>query len=78
VLDIELGTASGLDLLPELRGDAGRAIPVIIFSAHGANLAGDPRVYASFGKSRAALESLITTVHDCLTPQFSQAPQEVL
>ena len=37
VLDIALGSDSGLDLLPELRDSDDNAIPVIIFSAQGAN-----------------------------------------
>jgi PAS domain S-box-containing protein len=76
VLDVDLGRASGLDLLPELRGEAGRAIPVIIFSADGATSADEERVHASLIKSRAALESLVTTVHERLTPRHSHAPQE--
>ena len=77
VLDIELGPVSGLDLLPELRGNKGRAIPVIIFSAHGANLVSDPQVQASLSKSRAALDSLVTTVHDRLTPRSLTASKEI-
>ena len=77
VLDIELGPASGLELLPELRGNAGHALPVIVFSAQGANLATDPQVQASLGKSRAALDRLVTTVHNRLTPGASPAPKEI-
>jgi len=77
VLDIELGPVSGLDLLPELRGNKGRAIPVINFSAHGANLVSDPHVQASLSKSRAALDSLVTTVHDRLTPRSLPASKEI-
>ena len=76
VLDIELGPVSGLDLSSELRGEAGRAIPVIIFFGHGANLAGDPQVHARFSKSQAALDGLVTTVRDRLT-RHSLAPQEI-
>jgi DNA-binding response OmpR family regulator len=68
VLDVELGPVSGLDLLPDLRSRKGRPIPVIIFSDHGANLVNDPHVQASLGKSRAALDSLVSTVHDRLMP----------
>jgi DNA-binding response OmpR family regulator len=77
VLDIELGPVSGLELLPELRGDRGRAIPVIIFSAHGANLVSDPQFQASLSKSRAALDSLVTTVHGRLTPRSSPVSKEI-
>jgi PAS domain S-box-containing protein len=78
VLDIELGPVSGLDLLPELRSGTGRAIPVIIFSANGANLVRDPQVQASLAKSRDALDSLVTTVHDRLTPHSSPASKEIV
>ncbi len=78
VLDIELGPVSGLDLLPDLRGSEGRAIPVIIFSAHGADLATDPQIQASLSKSRAALDSLVATVHDRLMPPSSHAPKEIV
>ncbi|HEY6254399.1 MAG TPA: PAS domain S-box protein [Xanthobacteraceae bacterium] len=78
VLDIELGGVSGLDLLPDLRGSRGRSIPVIIFSAHGTNPVRDPQVQASLGKSQAALDSLVATVHDRLTPRSSLASQEVV
>jgi PAS domain S-box-containing protein len=74
VLDIELGPVSGLDLLPDLRSRKGRAIPVIIFSALGASLVSDPQVQASLGKSRAALDSLVTAVHDRLMPGSAHAP----
>jgi PAS domain S-box-containing protein len=77
VLDIELGPVSGLDLLPDLRSHKGRAIPVIIFSDHGANRVNDPQVQASLGKSRAALDRLVSTVHDRLMLRTSIAPQEI-
>ena len=75
MLDIELGPVSGLDLLPELRGSKGRAIPVIIFRAW-RDTGWRREVQASLSKSRAALDSLVTTVHDRLTPRASPAPKE--
>jgi DNA-binding response OmpR family regulator len=78
VLDIALGQASGLDLLPDLRNDSGRAIPVIIFSAQSANPAHDPRVQSSLGKSQTALDNLVATVHDRLTPGPSYAAKEIV
>ena len=78
VLDIELGPVSGLDLLPELRNREGRPLPVIIFSAQGANLATDPRVQESLNKSRAALDRLVATVQNRLTPRSSPAPKEIV
>jgi DNA-binding response OmpR family regulator len=77
VLDIEIGPVSGLDLLPELRGDKGRAIPVIIFSAHSGSRVSDPQIQASLDKSTTALQSLVATVHDRLMPHASHAPKEV-
>jgi PAS domain S-box-containing protein len=77
VLDLELGPVSGLELLPELRGSTGQALPVIIFSAQGASLATDPGVQASLSQSRAALDRLVTTVHNRLTSRASPAPKEV-
>jgi PAS domain S-box-containing protein len=76
VLDIELGPVSGLDLLPDLRSRRGRAIPVIIFSAHRASAISDPQVQASLGKSPAALDSLVMTVHDRLMPRSAPALPE--
>ena len=77
VLDIELGPVSGLELLPELRGSGGKAIPVIIFSAQGANLATDPQVQASLSKSRAALDRLVVTVNNRLPSRASTASKEI-
>jgi PAS domain S-box-containing protein len=79
VLNIELGPVSGLELLPELRGSGGQAIPVIIFSARGANLATDPQVQANLSRSRAALDRLVTTVHSRLprTSTASTASKEI-
>jgi PAS domain S-box-containing protein len=78
VLDIALGAESGLDLLPDLRSSKGRAIPVIIFSAHGANQnpVSDPQVQANLKKSRTALDNLIATVHDRLTLRSADEVKE--
>jgi PAS domain S-box-containing protein len=77
VLDMSLGEASGLDLLPELRDRAGDAIPVIIFSAHEANSACDAQVQVALNKSHASLDSLLSTVRDRLALRPSRAFQEV-
>ena len=77
VLDIAVGHTSGLDLLPDLRNSTGRAIPVIIFSAHGADRPQQPQVQASLDKPQAALDSLIATVHDRLAPRPGRAAKEV-
>jgi DNA-binding response OmpR family regulator len=77
VLDIELGPVSGLELLPELRGSEGRPLPVVIFSAQGANLATDPQVQANLSKSRAALDRLVATVQNRLSSSPAPASKEV-
>jgi DNA-binding response OmpR family regulator len=66
VLDIALGEESGLDLLPDLRGSLGHAIPVIIFSTHGADTACDDQVHAALSKMNSSLESLGKAVRDRL------------
>jgi PAS domain S-box-containing protein len=66
VLDISLGEDSGLDLLPDLRGRFGHAIPVIIFSTHGASLPCDEQVHVALSKMNSSLESLGAAVRDRL------------
>ena len=66
VLDISLGTGSGLDLLPDLRDRLGNVIPVIIFSAHSAGLACDEPVQVALSKSHASIGSLVAAVSDRL------------
>jgi DNA-binding response OmpR family regulator len=78
VLDIELGPVSGLELLPELRGSEGRPLPVVIFSAQGANLTTDPQVQANRSKSRAALDRLVATVHNRLSSSVAPVPKEIV
>ena len=62
VLDVSLGTESGLDLLPSLRNSVGEAIPVIIFSANVACLACDGQIRVTLAKSDNSLEVLAETV----------------
>jgi DNA-binding NtrC family response regulator len=66
VLDITLGEASGLDLLPDLRNRSGAAIPVVIFSGHSAEIAAIPQVEARLTKIAASLDDLVVAVHDRL------------
>jgi PAS domain S-box-containing protein len=67
VLDILLGTDSGMDLLPDLRDSLGNAIPVVVFSAHGAAFPCDEQIEGAFSKSSSSLDSLVATVRDRLT-----------
>jgi PAS domain S-box-containing protein len=66
VLDIALGEDSGLDLLPDLRGSFGAAMPVIVFSTHGADVVCDEQVHAALSKTNSSLEGLGTAVRDRL------------
>ena len=77
ILDISLGSASGLDLLPELRRK-GKPIPVIVFSAHSAELKSDAQVEANLVKSSASLEDLLVTVHDRLMLNSKHAAKEAV
>ncbi len=78
VLDIALGAESGLDLLPDLRDRQGNAIPVIIFSAHGAAPARDEQVQVAFDKANGGLQNLVATVRDRLTRPPAHACKEVV
>lgn len=66
VLDIALGTGSGLDLLSDLRDGRGNVIPVVIFSARGGDSACDEQVQAALAKSETSLERLAATIRDHL------------
>jgi PAS domain S-box-containing protein len=74
ILDISLGSVSGLDLLPDLRSCKGAPIPVIVFSAH-AEIDGDCPVEAHLDKSSAAsLKDLLLAVHDRLMLRSARPP----
>ena len=76
IIDVCLGTASGLDLLPSLRGRDGAPIPVIVFSAHPADLAANPQVEANLDKARTSLKQLMDAVHDRLALRRPRAVKE--
>ncbi|MEI9925042.1 MAG: ATP-binding protein [Bradyrhizobium sp.] len=67
ILDVSLGTESGLDLLPSLRDRTGNAIPVIVFSANAEGLAQDARIQSTLAKSSGtSLEMLAAIVRSRL------------
>jgi signal transduction histidine kinase len=66
VLDLSLGAASGLGLLPDLRDSHGNMIPAIIFAAHCAGVECDQQIQATLAKSQTSIESLVATIHDRL------------
>jgi len=62
VLDISVGSESGLDLLPNLRDSLGNVIPVIVFSVRGAGSACDAQVQVALSKSQASLDGLAEAI----------------
>jgi PAS domain S-box-containing protein len=66
VLDIALGTDSGMDLLPDLRDSLGNILPVIIFATNGAGVLCDEQVQVALSKSNASFEHLREKVRDRL------------
>jgi PAS domain S-box-containing protein len=77
VIDVVVGSVSGLELLPELRSRSGVPIPVIIFSAHAPNLAPDPQVETRLDKSRASLDDLVAAIQDRLMLKSLHGREEV-
>jgi PAS domain S-box-containing protein len=77
VLDIALGTESGLDLLPELRDSWGNVIPVIIFSVRGTSSACDEQVQVALSKSQASLEGLAATIRARVADARAHRSKEV-
>jgi DNA-binding response OmpR family regulator len=76
VLDVALAADSGLDLLPELRDSEGDAIPVVVFSAQGANRLCATRVQQALTKSRASIDHLISILSKGLNRQTSALPDK--
>lgn len=77
VLDIALGSDSGLDLLPDLHDIDDKAIPVVILSIHSERVACDAQVQAVLRKSPASIDGLFATVHDQLALRPSSVFKEV-
>ena len=78
VLDVALAKGADSDLLPELRDSKGNVIPVVVFSANGANLASDTQVPAALVKSHTSLDSLMATVRDRLASRTTNVFREVV
>jgi PAS domain S-box-containing protein len=76
LIDLALDGRSGLDLLPGLHDSAGEAIPVIIYSAEGANPACAARVHTALTKSRASIDSLIAMLRKRVAVPSPRAPAE--
>jgi signal transduction histidine kinase len=78
VLDVALAKGAGPDLLPELRDSKGKVIPVVVFSASGADLASDSQVQAALAKSHTSIDSLVATVRDRLASRQTSASKETV
>jgi signal transduction histidine kinase len=78
VLDVALAKVVGPDLLPELRDSRGNVIPVVLFSAKGANLASDVRAQATPAKSHSSIDSLVATVRDRLASRAASVSTEIV
>jgi DNA-binding response OmpR family regulator len=78
VLDVALAKGASPDLLPELRDSKGNVIPVVVFSANGANLASDSQVQAVLAKSHTSIDSLVATVRDRLASRRTTLFKEVV
>jgi DNA-binding response OmpR family regulator/nitrogen-specific signal transduction histidine kinase len=78
VLDVALAKGAGPDLLPELRDSKGNAVPVVVFSANGADLASDSQVQAALAKSHTSIDSLVAAVRDRLASRQIRAFKEVV
>jgi signal transduction histidine kinase len=77
VLDAALAKGVSPDLLPELRDSKGNVIPVVVFSAHGANLAVDRQEQAALANSHTSIDSLLARVRDRLASKPTSASREV-
>jgi PAS domain S-box-containing protein len=73
ILDLAVGPSSGLELLPDLRDLDDNAIPCIIFSGVGANLACDAQIQAALSKSHTSIDTLLATVCERLARQPPRA-----
>ena len=78
MLDVALAKGASPDLLPELRDSKGNVIPVVVFSADGANLASDAQVHAALAKSHTSIDSLVATVRDRLASRRTNVSREIV
>jgi signal transduction histidine kinase len=78
VFDVALAKGSGPDFLPELRDSKGNVIPVVVFSANGADLASDSQVQAALARSHTSIDSLMATVRDRLAFRQTSVSKEAV
>jgi DNA-binding response OmpR family regulator/nitrogen-specific signal transduction histidine kinase len=75
ILDLDLDGSNGMDLLPDLRNRDGKAVPVIIYSVHGADPAQAAQVQAALIKSRGSIENLVRLLRVHIARSRRQAPR---
>jgi signal transduction histidine kinase/DNA-binding response OmpR family regulator len=75
ILDLDLDGSNGMDLLPDLHDRDGKAVPVIIYSVHGADPAQTTQVQAALIKSRTSIESLVRLLRVHIARSRRQAPR---
>ncbi|WP_331040720.1 CHASE3 domain-containing protein [Allosphingosinicella sp.] len=73
ILDLELPGGNGLDLLPEMRNEDGKPIPVVIFTARDSVPEVARQVEATLVKSRASLADLVETVESLVNRSSRRA-----
>jgi PAS domain S-box-containing protein len=71
LLDLGLPDGAGLDLLEDLRGPEGRAVPVVIFSAEEVGEEMSRRVSAALVKTRTSNQDLLATIRSVLNQRGS-------
>ncbi len=75
ILDLDLDGSNGMDLLPDLRNRDGRAVPVIIYSVHGADPAQAAQVQATLIKSRSSIDNLVRLLRVHIARSRREAPR---
>jgi signal transduction histidine kinase/DNA-binding response OmpR family regulator len=75
ILDLDLDGSNGMDLLPDLHNRDGKAVPVIIYSVHGAEPAQTAQVQAALIKSRTSIERLVRLLRLHIARSRRQAPR---
>ena len=63
--------------MPELRDSKGNVIPVVVFSAKGADLASDAQEQAMLAKSHSSIDSLVAAVRDRLASRSAGVSREI-
>ena len=71
ILDLELPDGSGLELLPQLKCQSKRSVPVVVFSAQDLGQDAARKVEATLVKSRTSNQELLDTIKSLIALEFS-------